>query len=212
MLNNANWCDLVARSNDIGTTFTDQLWASDAPMPPGFSEAVTLRPGAKPDWGAIRGGGGLSVTDSFADQDLAPAGYSIEFEAQWIGLDEVATEANVQWHRVGRERFANWLEEHDYATGIHPALLDVAEVVVVEALQGDRFVAGAILNRSDEVIGLSNVFFGEVDPVEAWRSLATLAHTRFGHAPVVGYEREDTIVPALAAGFRPVGPLRVWAH
>jgi hypothetical protein len=211
--NHADWCELIAQSIRISTTRTDDLWAADVPMPQGHGDVVTLRPDAAGDWGAIRGAHiGLSVVDSFADQDLAEYGFELALEGQWIALDEIGDGAEVAWQRVSRERFPDWLAEHGSLNELEPAILDVAEVAVLESVVDGKFVAGAVLHSSDGVIGLNSVFLGDGSPAQAWRSLAGLAHTRFGHAPVVGYETTDSIAPALEAGFRPVGPMRVWAH
>ena len=227
--NHADWCELIARSARIPTTRTGDLWAADVPMPQGHSDVVLLRPGASPDWGAIRGAkNGLTVIDSFADQELSEYGFEKVFEAEWIALDEAGDGAAADrraepveasraepveaWQRVGRDRFPDWLAEHGSINELEPSILDVAEVAVVEAVVDGRFVAGAIVHASEGVIGLHSVFLGDGSRVEAWRSLAGLAHTRFGHATLVGFETSDSVAAPLAAGFRAVGPMRVWAH
>jgi hypothetical protein len=226
--NHADWCELIAQSLRISTTRTDDLWAADVPMPQGHSDVVLLRPDSAPDWGAIRNATtGLSVVDSFADQELGEYGFERVFEAEWIVLDQVGDSATVDrgpapvpapqaagggWQRVSRERFPGWLAEHGSLNELDPSILDVAEVAVLEAVVDGRFVAGAILHSSDGVIGLHDVFLGDGNRVDAWRSLAGLAHTRFGHAPLVGFEPSGSVAAPLAAGFRAVGPMRVWAH
>ena len=211
--NHADWCGLIAQSWRIPTTRTDDLWAADVPMPQGHADVVLLRPDATADWGAIRGAhSGLSVVDSFADQDLTEFGFELVLDGQWIALDEVGDAAEVAWERVSRARFPDWLAEHGSINELEPSILDVAEVAVLESVVAGRFVAGAVLHSSDGVIGLNSVFLGDGDRAQAWRSLAGLAHTRFGHAPVVGYETTDSLAPAQQAGFRAVGPMRVWAH
>ena len=214
--NHADWSELIAQSLRISTTRTDDLWAADVPMPQGHSDVVLLRPHADPDWGAIRNAmSGLSVVDSFADQELTEYGFEPVFEAEWIALDQVgdgASGASDGWQRVSRERFPDWLAEHGSLNELEPAILDVAEVAVLESVVDGRFVAGAILHSSDGVIGLHDVFLGDGNRVDAWRSLAGLAHNRFGHAPLVGFEPAATVAAPLSAGFRVVGPMRVWAH
>jgi hypothetical protein len=211
--NHADWCELIAQSLRISTTRTDELWAADVPMPQGHADVVLLQPRASADWGAIRGAHiGLSVVDSFADQDLTEHGFELALEGQWIALDEVGDGAEVEWQRVSRERFPDWLAEHGSLNELDPSILDVAEVAVLESVVAGRFIAGAVLHSSDGVIGLNSVFLGDGNRAQAWRSLAGLAHTRFGHAPIVGFETADSIGPALEAGFRAVGPMRVWAH
>src|SRR5688572_13553094 len=88
--NHADWCELIAQSLRIETTRTEDLWAADVPMPQGHADVVLLQPRASADWGAVRGAHiGLSVVDSFADQDLTEYGFELALEGQWIALDQV---------------------------------------------------------------------------------------------------------------------------
>jgi hypothetical protein len=69
-------------------------------------------------------------------------------------------------------------------------------------------LAGAIANRSDTVVGLSNVF--RVDDYEPWQQIVAVVTQHFPKLPIVGYESGGELATALRAGFDDVGPLRVW--
>ena len=60
----------------------------------------------------------------------------------------------------------------------------------------------------DDVCGVSNVFARTVDPQDIWHGVCA---TTPG-VPLVGYESGPDLDAAQAAGFTPVGPLRVWLH
>lgn len=68
---------------------------------------------------------------------------------------------------------------------------------------------GASANRSESVVGLSNLFaVTEVDRV--WAGAIATISARFPGLPLVGYEHGSDLEVARRAGFRSVGRLRVW--
>ena len=69
-------------------------------------------------------------------------------------------------------------------------------------------VAGAIANRSDTVVGLSNVL--QVDDYEPWHHIVAVVTHHFPKLPIVGYESGGELATARRAGFDDIGPLRVW--
>jgi hypothetical protein len=83
---------------------------------------------------------------------------------------------------------------------------------VLAGYDGDRIVAGAIANRSVNVIGLSNVFgaAGELD--SAWAAGAAAAATLWGDLLTVGYDSGDALHAAHNAGFESIGELVVWIN
>jgi hypothetical protein len=80
--NNAELCALVA---DTGT-FAADAWTSPTRTPPLYADAVTLVPGVDPEalLARVETGPGCAVKDSYADLDLAPLGFHVLFDAQWI--------------------------------------------------------------------------------------------------------------------------------
>jgi hypothetical protein len=83
-------------------------------------------------------------------------------------------------------------------------------IVVIAALMHDRIIAGAIANRTDDVVGLSNVFAPEGAAARFWPGCIGTAIDAFAGLPLVGYESGGELAIALALGFEAVGPLRVW--
>ncbi|WP_250029452.1 hypothetical protein [Paractinoplanes maris] len=203
--NNADWCAAVLRSHGLGYTFSPRVWRSAGPTPPYYPEAITLRPDAT----AADVLGKRAVKDSFATLDLARHGYTELFSAEWIhrpasrtegtGAEEVTTAAALaEWHQA-------WHGGDDEPPDVfRPALLDDRSVSVHAVRDGDRIAGGYILNRTGAVAGVSNLF--ATDPADRPVVWASIPHG----IPLVGYESGDDLDQARAAGFRPVGPLRIW--
>ncbi|NJK42404.1 MAG: hypothetical protein HC937_01220 [Aquincola sp.] len=77
-------------------------------------------------------------------------------------------------------------------------------------VEGDRFIAVGVANRTPGAIGLSNVVVAAQQRLAAWTNLIGLAGRLFPGFPIVGYERDADLRDAESAGFRAIGPLRVW--
>ena len=212
--NNASWCDVVCRTHGIDTRFEADAWTSTTRTPPLYPDAVTLLPEASaPDVLArIDRGPGGSIKDSVAALDLHDDGFRVLFEAQWLVREPTTAPpppGHGSWEVVRRpsdlaEWEDAWQGEADPVGSrrlFRPELLDDASVEVVAARAGGRIVSGAVLFRTGEVAGISNVFG---DP--SWSELVDLAPT----ATLVGYETGDALAGAIAQGFTPVGTLRVW--
>ncbi|MFF2389236.1 hypothetical protein [Agromyces sp. NPDC058104] len=79
---NADWCRTVAASHGIASGFAldGALWLAESPTPCGYPEAVTLEAGL--DSSAVlaelatRSPEASSLKDSFADLELASAGWA----------------------------------------------------------------------------------------------------------------------------------------
>lgn len=185
-----------------------------------YPDAVTLVPGADPAalvGGVDTGAPGASVKDSFADLDLSGFGFAVLFEAQWMyrepGAAAVGTE--LTWRLANfPDLLRSWAVAWDGGEGnsalFGPALLADRSVFVISGVCGDdRVVAGAVVNRSDAVVGVSNVF-GDVGA--AWPLVLEAVDRLFPGLPVVGYEHGDDLDAAVRYGFKPIGPLRVWVR
>ena len=159
------------------------------------------------------------MKDSFACLDLGAAGFRPLFRAEWVvrkpakgrraaprGWSALTTEAQLRgWE-------ASWGEVPGGSGFFRPALLKDETIAVLAGYDGDRIVAGAIANRSANVIGLSNVFdtAGELDA--AWTAGAAAAATLWGDLPIVGYDSGDALHAAHDAGFESIGELVVWIN
>jgi hypothetical protein len=85
-------------------------------------------------------------------------------------------------------------------------------VAVLVAHRHHAVVAGAILNCSATVVGVSNVFVGPGADLDPWPGCLALAAELFPGNPVVGYESGDSLLRAERNGFQTAGRLRVWTN
>ena len=224
--NNAELCDLVSRAHGIPGTFAADAWTSSRRTPEYYPDAVTLDP--SPDVDAllerIDASAGASIKDSFAAMDLAAASFRVLFSAEWIARAPAVTprasvvaDSGVRWSAVAdAEALVAWefaWSSDGVARGLFPpGLLDASELVVLRGDRDGTLVAGAVVNVSQRVVGVSNVFASTGDPVGTWAGCLAEVSDRFPELPIVGYESGAALDVARRVGFRPVGPLRVWMH
>ncbi|MET8538019.1 hypothetical protein ABZV67_41460 [Streptomyces sp. NPDC005065] len=213
----------MSRSHDLASEFTAQAWAAPTRTPPYYPDAVTLVPGADPAALTARIDTtvpGASIKDSFADLDLTKAGFQVLFEAQWIHRPASAPTipSGLDWDVVGDPHMLRaWAlawDDGDGNAGLFRTELldDPATFVLAGQSPGGRVIAGAIASRSDQVVGISNVFALDEGTEAAWPLVLDAVHRLFPTLPVVGYEHGDDLAAAVRHGFEPVGPLRIWLH
>lgn len=161
---------------------------------------------------------GCSIKDSFASLDLTAFGFRVLFEAQWIVAATAGLRRSVtspRWAKVGdADAFAAWetaWRGHDGPPGVLLVdLLGHDSVSVLAASDGDRVVAGAVLNRSTEVVGITNFFADPGIARASWDGCVSLAAELFPRSILAGYESGSALEDARTSGFEAVGPLRVW--
>jgi hypothetical protein len=217
--NNAQWCDLVCRSLGLGTKWEKSAWKSQSRSPRFYPDAVTLSAAVTAEelLSGIDGSPGCSVKDSFASLDLAPAGFRILFEARWIQRSPAPAPNPAdapQWcivRTAGELRV--WAAAHGGGEVFRPGLLGRDDVNVMAAHDGETLVGGAVVNRSEGVVGLSNVFAtGEDRLGKVWESVVAAVSDNYPNMPIVGYESGIDRDLALNVGFVETGPLRVWVR
>ena len=227
--NNAVWCDTICRSHHVMGEFRETFWVNHHKTPIYYPNLITLSPMAAitPHQGALvelltgRQDYTISVKDSFAILDLAPFGFHQLFQAQWIfrqGSTDLAPQitADLQWKQITAEsELLRWEDAWSAPTSSHerlflPALLHDADICIIAAYKESQIVAGAIVNRTTEVVGLSNVFTPEQEAERYWEGLLSAIAACYPALPIVGYERDDSLAVALHVGFATLGPLRVW--
>ncbi|MEH1165066.1 hypothetical protein V6V47_06740 [Micromonospora sp. CPCC 205539] len=210
-LDNARWCGIVCDSHGLRSVTDTDTWSVARRSPPWYPDAVTLRPGIDGDalLTRIDAGPGASVKDSFADLDLTEHGFRVLFDAQWIHRPPVDPPVGTPLTPVTTPAgLAAWAAAHGGGELFRPALLDDPRVRILAHCDDSGAVAGGVIVSGDGVYGVSNLFAHTVDPAEIWLGLlATLPRV-----PLVGYEADPELAPALAAGFTRLGPLRVWLH
>jgi hypothetical protein len=71
-------------------------------------------------------------------------------------------------------------------------------------------VAGAVLHRSSDAVGISNFFTTPTAPANTWASCVAFAETLFPGSTLVSYASGKALAAARNHDFAPAGPLRVW--
>jgi hypothetical protein len=168
-----------------------------------------------------------AIKDSFAELDLATLGFQLFFEANWIWRTPStplpkAHDQGIQWVRLQDEaELTQWESAWSGANDdssippprlFLPALLADPDIAFIAAYQGRAIIAGAIANRTDAVVGLSNLFTPPADHVAFWAGCVATAQATFPGLPLVGYESGLDLVRAEAVGFEKLQSLRVWGR
>jgi hypothetical protein len=216
--NNAELCDAVARTHGLEPRFDADAWTSARRTPLLYPDGIslTIETSAADLLAQIDSSPGCSIKDSYAALDLAPHGFRVLFEAQWIVRtpDPAPAPGSALTFEPVRDasRFAEWENAWRGADGpvdvLRPALLHEQSITVAAARRSGEVVAGAIFNRSAEVVGISNLF----GPADARDGALACAAAAFPERTLVGYESAADLDHAVAAGFETAGPLRVWIN
>lgn len=161
-----------------------------------------------------------SIKDSFQCLDLTKFGFEKLFDAQWIYLESghfsaaetsdpvdfkvVKSEDDLQlWIEV-------WGEGVELGNQIYnKALVENSDVLFIVGYVENKPKHVALLNKSEDVIGVSNFFVPEKTEA-AWSSLVSFIQNHFGTKDIVGYEDAETVSKIKSVGFEPVGDLTVW--
>ncbi len=232
--NNAVWCDTVCRAHDRPGEFLKDMWINRRPTPRFYPNAVTLSAGegATAQLEYIHNlieaqlPAGWGVKDSYGTLDLAPLGFQMAHEANWLWRPAAWPKprgeiAGIRWGRVGSPaELADWEiawngEPADKlptsAACIFPSALLAADgVVFLAAYRGQRIVAGAIANRTREVVGVSNVFVPADALARFWAACVASVIEAFPGLTLVSYEMGRELAAAQSLGFDSLGPLRIW--
>jgi hypothetical protein len=206
-LNNARWCDAVCRAHGHPGRMLPHMWVNAATVPRFYPNAVTLAVGdaaleeQRTTVEILQKSnlpGRWSVKDSFNSLDLSRRGFDLLFDAKWIrgGMPAAGAESDIVWQR----------EEKDTETWP----FDDPGFAMFKGRRGFKVVAGFMLYRSDDVVGVSNVVAETADAAAVWRSLGLLAAQTFPRLPLVGYESGHELKAAVDAGFEAGDKLRVW--
>jgi hypothetical protein len=215
--NNAEWCDAVCAAHGLAGTFRDHAWTCGNRTPPLYPDAVTLDAAATADDVLAHvdtASAGCSIKDSFGNLELASSGFRVLFDATWIARTAEAAGARVPnaWSEVTDARtLERWCHVSDRR--IHDQLLARDNIVVVAgrcSATDEDIVAGAVLNRSESVVGISNLFARDGDLDAAWSACLAFTGDRFPALPAVGYEAGAPLASALRHGFESIGQLRIW--
>jgi hypothetical protein len=233
--NNAAWCDTVCRAHGNPRILQSEIWYTLRPTPRFYPNAVTLDPDGSAvqipaiqrliDSGELAG---FAVKDSFLNLNLAPLGFDPLFEAVWLWRSEsLALPADlpdgIRWETVrDPDELVRWelawdsrAPEDQLSPEVRiflPSLLADPDVRFVAGYRDSRIVAGAIGNRSGEIVGLSNVFAPADQAAGYWAGCMREISAAFPGLPMVDYEHGAELDLALSLGFEEIGPLRIWAR
>jgi hypothetical protein len=222
---NAAWCAAVATAHGQPSRVTAELWVCDGPPPRFFPWAVTLRRGheteaaLRAEMAAARPGRVGGIKDSFLAIDLSDLGWSELFRADWLWREPAAEGGTLlDWRRVttapGLIAWETAWEGGPQPAGVPrqfpAALLADPHIAFVAGRRDGAIVAGAVLTRTDAVVGVSNVFGTGAASDGGWADLPAVAARTFPGLPLVGYEGGADLEAAVRHGFTPIGPLRVW--
>jgi len=225
--NNAAWCDAVCSAHGNPGEFCESHWLTRAATPPYYPNLVTLDSAVAPALAAVgaleeaRPSASFSVKDSFAVLPLERAGFRLLFAAEWIHRPTPLGRARERslpsrWFRVESESAlsaweAAWGESLGQPRVFLPALLGRSEIAILARLgTGDAIAAGVIANRTENAVGLTNLFVGGEDSHSVRAVCIEAATAAFPGLPLVGYEAAPDLAEFRALGFVSLGPLRVW--
>lgn len=206
-LNNARWCDAVCRAHGHAGRMLPHMWVNAAIVPRFYPNAVTLSVGQtaleeqRSTVEILQKSnlpGRWSVKDSFNKLDLSRRGFELLFDARWI-RSEMPGE--------GPSSDIVWTREDKGSEGLP---FDDPAFAMFKGRRGFKVVAGFMLYRAEDVVGVSNVVAEAADAPAVWRSLTVLSAQTFPRLPLVGYESGRELKAAVAAGFEAGDKLRVW--
>jgi hypothetical protein len=234
--NNAIWCDIVCSAHGIPGEFYDSLWLNRRPIPRFYPNVVTLtdQQDAATQIAYIQAlatsnlRGGWGIKDSFSSLALADLGFQLLFEASWLWrspftITTYLPDTRIRWSLVKTAtELVEWETawSHDAGNGSSrlqpclfvPSLLADQNIAFIAAYQDEKIVAGAIANRTGDVVGLSNVFTPDSESIQFWVGCIDAVQGHFPGLPLVGYEGGTQLTIAKAAGFEVVQDLRVWTR
>jgi hypothetical protein len=231
--NNAHWYEALCRVHGVPGERRAGYWISRGTMPPYMSNLITLAGAthATAQRAAIRslieveGKSHFSVKDGFQCLDLGALGFEVLFHATWIyrapGLPSPGDVAElewsvvrspaelVEWEQTWRGNKAN-ADARGHAPIFLPSLLQDADFHFLLGKRGNVSLATAALNRSGDVVGISNVFSEAQSVGSLFSGAVRLATQLHPSLPIVGYERGAALIDAQSAGCDALRGLTVW--
>jgi hypothetical protein len=228
--NNAEWCDAICTAHGNPGEFHEGLWLTRRPAPRFYPNAGTLAEPSQRQLDLIDElvashlPHGWAVKDSFSMLDLESRGFRVLFAAEWIYMpvsrlrDVAPVEEVERWDVVRSDHaLAEWESAWSRTGGDEsevrifvPSILERKDIAVIAGYRDGRIIAGAIANRSDDVVGWSNFFAPKTEMLDCAAASLAIIGSVFPGSPIVGYEHGDELRDAHALGFESLGPLRVW--
>ena len=225
--NNAEWCDFVCRSHGVPGEFYDSIWINRHITPPFYPNAVTLSSSlATRPYEIIRElielgiSGEWALKDSFDALDLASSGFHELIRGEWIHwptseIPEIRI-PGISWQKIKEVADLRTWENawrsnsQDDSRIFVPRLLEEERIAFMAAFHGNTIIAGCVANRSEDCVGISNIFLPD-EKVSEFRAGAVAEVLRWAAGlPLVGWESGNDLIAMRLLGFESVGPLKVW--
>jgi hypothetical protein len=203
--NNVDWYRSMFAAHGLPDQCFETHWQTEARAPAYHSNLVTLIDGDhRPAIAALakKLHGPWTLKDAFGNLDLAPMGFDILFDAQWIWRDPAPVKRPQGWSALSKP-----VELKGWESQLHLSMVTDPAITFLTKVSGGKIVARCIANRSSNAIGLSNI---EAPTATLYAEAADAVAALAPNLPVVGYERDDALAFAHAAGFRSVGGLTIW--
>jgi len=231
--NNACWCDTICRAHNAPGEFHAAFWINHGTVPPHIPHLITLGRAehTRDQLAAIRSLAdnqperSLAVKDAFQRLQLTRFGFSVLFQATWIIRPPeipvpVDSAERLKWSIVqdGSELAdweLAWRASAQNAATLHsrvfvPSLLEEADVHFLAGRSDGAVIAAAALNRSGDVVGISNVCSGVTGMGPLFPGCVRVAQQLYPGLAIVGYERGADLAAAEQVGFRRLRDLTVW--
>ena len=217
ILNNIEWCKLVATSHEVQSECLSNAWRTVGIMPPFYPNVIsTVAAIGSKELSQLAVGlpEKCAWKDCYANLELSEYGFSVLFESHWYALSgnpykikfSEAVE-NVSSVEMLKEWVAAWGETPLNQSIFIPKILK-ENVRFVFRNSAGTIDAGLILNYSDNSVGITNVF-GDLDGIVECLGYAVKSASG---VPLVGYGSKDELSQLKRLGFTGLGKLRVWVR
>lgn len=213
VLNNIIWCETVGKTHCISSNSNENVWGLQSPAPMFYPDIITSSKNVTTNHvvNFIGNREIKSIKDSFSNVDLAPYGFHVLFDAEWIYHPPIAPKRDYPstWYIVKtKEDLHKWTAAHGTENSIRPELLE-QEDVKIYMFEEKGLISGFITNVQSNVVGVSNVF-SQHNFQHLWYTITNIVSYDFPSLIMVGYESGEDLTSALSSGWTSIGPLRVW--
>lgn len=214
VMNNILWCQMVCETHGAKYKTTENTWGLLTKAPPFYPDIITSKKNVSLQEviNFIGNRPITSIKDSFSNLDLEPFGFQFLFEAKWMFHDPISPKEAIhhKWHVIQSEdELREWTSIYGWDGMIKTELLKRNEVEIF-IRENDNNKSGFITNLGAGAVGISNVFSERSSSEGLWSEIVQEVSDRYRGFPLVGYEHGEELEAALSAGWKTVGPLRVW--
>ena len=225
--NNVGLYKAIFNNHQIKSNQTSSIWYCLEETPPLYSNLISLSKDWLPDenfyeidlnyekenWAE------WSIKDSFGVLDLRKYGFAKLFDAQWLHLESKnfvssGVNKNLRYKILDNEdelskwRFAWDSNERLGRLIFSSELLNNSEVYFVAGYDGEQILSGCLVNKTNDVLGVSN-FFAPDESIVYRSGIIEFILSLIEDTNIVGYER-NAASGILALGFETIGNLTVW--